>query len=121
MSKHYQISSFIEGEGFRVVTPLNEDQLRKIQEVAGIDFMDDLTVEHSVEISEVTLGQVIESELNGASLDGFYDKAEQIRYVLDHGVSDKGVEYLKQTYPIELNRAESYQSVSEMQEKEESS
>lgn len=120
MAKHYQISSHCEGEGFNLVTPLTLEQLKEIEKIANHNFMDDLNLEHSVNLLEVTIETVVKSELAGATIDGCYETEQQIRYVLDNGMDDERYAELKRLHPKDLKLAEAFKDLGEMQEAEES-
>lgn len=116
--RNFVVSTYLEGEGHHIWTPITEEQINQIEKIVGIDMFDELSLDHPIEIKEITDEQSVESELNGASIDGCDTKEEQIRYLLDNGISTWQLEIIKNKYPDEFEKAESFKNLEEMQEAE---
>lgn len=101
----FVISSFIEGEGFHVWTPINEKDITEIEKITGHPFFDDLSLKQSVEIKEITPLESIQSRMAGAKLDGVYSVAGQIRYLIDHSLEAWEIAILKAGHPEDYEKA----------------
>ena len=116
MNEYFRIVSWHDGEEINLVSPLTRDQLLEIEKVANHQFMDDLTNNYDIRIQKVGISEVVESELNGAMMDGCYSKAEQIRYICDHGdIGKERREYLTKKYPGDYAKAIRYADLEHMQ------
>ena len=88
---HIMIESFIDGEGFHVLSSVPFKLLEDIEALVKHDFIDDLTREHPIRIKLVTSAEKRETEISGIMYDGWSRKnAERMADGLEAIVNEHG-------------------------------
>ena len=107
----YVISSHCEGEGHDLWTPIKKEHLELIEKITNHQFQDDLTEKHCVKILKITPEEAVKSMLAGASHDGCYTKATQIKHALENNAQDWEIKIMKDLWPKEFEVAEKAESL----------
>lgn len=79
---HIMVSTHCIGEGMDFVHEITKEQLDKIQEIIGADIVDDLTLEHPIEIKLYTPEQARQALIDGTAW-GDGCSQEQARRIVD--------------------------------------